>query len=470
MLEGLSGLEDARAVKVIGAGLVGSLLASFLARRGYQVDVFERRPDMRTEEVAAWRSINLAISVRGIHALERLGIAERVLKQAMAMRGRMIHPVSGSTVVQLYGKDDSQCIYSVSRRALNEVLMNDAEQTGRVKIHFNERLESADLDNKVLKLVDERSHIAREVPYSRVFGTDGSASALRASLSQATDSEVRMDLLDYGYKEIVMGPVESPAPGATRYRMDPGYLHIWPRGQFMFIALPNFDGSFTCTLFLSYEGDPCFTTLKTEKEVLDFFTRYFPDALALIPDVGSQFFAHPTGHMVTIHADKWQMGGHALLLGDAAHGIVPFFGQGMNSGFEDCEELDAMLEEGGAMAEIFERFFLARKPNTDAIAELALDNFVEMRDRVGDPQFLLLKQVEKALHERFPELYVPRYALVTFSRVPYRLALDAGKAQDKILSELCKGLTKVDDIDYVLAEKLIRQHLTPLFKTPKEPS
>jgi kynurenine 3-monooxygenase len=350
---------------------------------------------------------------------------------------------------------------------LNELMMTEAERTGKVRIHFNERLESADLANRELKIVDELTHVSRGVPYERVFGTDGSASSLRASLGAHGDSEVRTDLLDYGYKEIVMHPREGGGDRPS-HRMDPGYLHIWPRGSFMLIALPNPDGTFTCTLFLSFQSEPSFSALKTEGEVEAFFAKFFPDALELIPDVGAQFFSHPTGHMITVYADQWHHDGDVLILGDAAHAIVPFFGQGMNSGFEDCEKLDALLEKAGPGADfeaIFEEFFRDRKPNADAIARLALENFIEMRDRVADPRFLLQKQVEKLLHERFPARYIPRYVLVTFSRVPYRLALEAGIAQDRILSELCSGIERADQVDFARAEALIKEHLAPIFNT-----
>lgn len=432
-------------VAVVGAGLVGSLLSVFLARRGVAVDVYERRPDMRRQNVDRGRSINLAVSTRGLHALRQVGFEEEILRQAVPMRGRMIHASAGEVSLQRYGRDDSECIHSISRADLNKTLMTRAEGTGRVRLHFERKCDSLD-----------DSHIQGRV----VIGTDGSASAIRHDLMRARGFECAETALDYGYKELVI----PPGPGGA-FRLEKNALHIWPRGTYMLIALPNFDGSFTCTLFLPFEGPASFARLKTPAEVAAFFETQFADALPLIPDLTEAFFANPTGHMVTVKCQPWNAGGRALLVGDAAHAIVPFFGQGMNCGFEDCVVLDECLGRLGLdWPRVFDEFFRLRKTHTDAIADMAVENFVEMRDKVADHRFLLEKAVEKVLQERFPSEYISRYQLVTFSRVPYRVALEAGLIESAILAELCGGMTRPEqarEVDVGKAEALIRSRLTP---------
>ena len=422
---------------VIGAGLVGSLLSIFLARRGHQVTVYERRPDMRRESIAAGRSINLAISTRGLHALRLVGLEDQVLQRATPMRGRMMHSPAGELTFQRYGHDDSEYINSISRGDLNRILMNAAEETGRVKIEFNHA-------------VDEPSALAAPA----IFGADGSGSAVRRSF--AADPRFRSveSYLEHGYKELSI----PPGPGGT-HRLERNALHIWPRGTYMLIALPNFDGSFTCTLFLPFKGPVSFEAIKTGADVSAFFADHFADALPLIEGLEEQFFVHPTGHMVTVKCAPWNDSSRTLLIGDAAHAIVPFFGQGMNCGFEDCEVLAGLLDQHSDRSEVFSRWFASRKPNCDAIADMAVENFIEMRDRVADEHFLLEKAVEHILQENFPDRYIPRYSLVTFSRVPYKFAYDAGIVQAGILAELCQNLARPEDIDLRKAEQLINERL-----------
>jgi kynurenine 3-monooxygenase len=422
---------------IIGAGLVGTLLSIFLARRGYGVTIHERLPDMRRESIAAGRSINLAISTRGLHALNLVGLEEVVLKRAIPMRGRMVHSPKGELTFQRYGLDDSQYINSISRGDLNKILMTAAEDTGRVKIDFNHRVEDV---------------FALDVPI--VFGADGSGSVVRRALMANPRFTLTEDHLDHGYKELAI-----PAGPGGMHRLERNALHIWPRGTYMLIALPNFDGSFTCTLFLPFKGPVSFEALRTGADVSAFFSEHFADALPLIESLEETFFANPTGHMVTVKCGPWNDGGHTLLLGDAAHAIVPFFGQGMNCGFEDCEVLEGLLDRYSDRAEAFSTFFTARKPNCDAIADMAVENFIEMRDKVADRRFLLEKAVEHILQEQFPGRYVPRYSLVTFSRVPYKFAYDAGVAQAGILAELCRDLERPEDVDLRHAEKLINERL-----------
>lgn len=408
-------------VTVVGAGPVGSLLALTLARRGLSVDVYERRPDMRREGGSAGRSINLAVSTRGLHALHEVGLDDDVVREAVPMLGRMTHALDGKLALLPYGRSDAEFIHSMSRGGLNRLLMTRAEETGRVRIRFGQRLVGYDFGRRLARF-EPGGEIAAEV----VIGSDGSASALRGSLG----GEVSQEVLSSGYKELTM------PPGRGGFAMHRTALHIWPRGNFMLIALPNLDGSFTCTLFLPFEGSPSFSELRTEAEVTRFFERYFPDAAQLIPGFAGQFLQAPLGRMSTVKAWPWSRGG-ALLLGDAAHAIVPFFGQGMNAGFEDVTLLCGKLT--GDWATDFETFAAARKPDTDAIADLAVENFVEMRDKVADPGFLRLRELERQLQDRMPGRYLTRYQLVTFTRAPYRDALEAGRVQQRILQGLARG-------------------------------
>jgi kynurenine 3-monooxygenase len=449
-------------ITLVGAGLVGSLLAIFLARRGYNVDVLERRPDMRKEKIAAGRSINLAISTRGINALKILDIESDIMQHAIPMRGRMIHPVQGDLAFQAYGKDDSEYINSMSRGTLNQLLMNHAEETGLVKFHFNQRVTGINIKGKTLQVVDEASGKTREEGYDIAIGTDGTASAIRDGMVKQEGYKCTDSALSYGYKELTL-----PAGPGGSFLIERNALHIWPRGTYMLIALPNMEASFTCTLFLPFEGEVSFAKLKTEADVMKFFNEQFPDIVPLLPDLTETFFANPTGHMHTIKTEKWNVGGTVLLMGDAAHGIVPFFGQGMNCGFEDCTVLDKCLEEFSPKNEndwskMFDHFVKLRRENTDSIADMAVENFVEMRDKVGDPKFLMAKGVEKLLQNKFPGRYISRYSLVTFSNVPYVVAYEAGTITDEILGELCSSIKSPEEVDLVKAEKLIDQKLAPL--------
>ncbi len=429
-------------VVIVGAGPVGSLLALTLARRGCSIDVYERRPDMRRVDVSAGRSINLAVSTRGLHALHEVGLDEDVLREAVPMPGRMTHALDGTLALLPYGRSDREHINSMSRGGLNKLLMTRAEETGRVRIHFGQRLVGYDSGRRLARF-DPGGELRAEV----IVGSDGSASALRASLG----GEVSEEVLSSGYKELTM-----PARGGG-FAMHREALHIWPRGSFMLIALPNLDGSYTCTLFLAFDGSPSFAELKTEEKAQEFFERYFPDAVPLIPGLSRQFTQAPLGRMVTVKAWPWSRGS-AVLIGDAAHAIVPFFGQGMNAGFEDVTLLSGMLT--GDWETDFARFAEARKPDTDAIADLAVENFVEMRDKVADPRFLRMREIEHELQERMGGRYLTRYQLVTFTRLPYRVALRAGEIQAKLLSELAAQ----PEPDYEHGMKVAEQLLVPLLR------
>lgn len=449
---------------IIGAGPVGSLLSIFLARRGMSVDLFERRSDMRQTKVEAGRSINLAISCRGIHALKQLGLDGTVLSQAVPMKGRMIHSMTGTLTFQRYGKDDSESIHSISRAGLNEALMTAAEATGKVRIHFDQKVTECDSQKRSLSLQCEKSGERRQIFPEVLVGTDGSASAVRKAVASAPQASCSEQTLDYGYKELHI----SSGPKGS-FQLEKNALHIWPRGTFMLIALPNFDGSFTLTLFLPLEGLISFASLNTPQLLNRFFSEQFPDVMPLIATLEESFFSNPTGRMITVRCSPWSIDDWALLLGDAAHAIVPFFGQGMNCGFEDCtllaERIDSLIATKTPWNRSFAQFSLDRKPDTDAIADLAIENFVEMRDKVGNPAFLMEKEVEKILEHEFPELYLSRYRMVTFHQAPYRIALQTGKLQSELLRELCRGLDSPQNLDREKAHRLIQERLKDGLRT-----
>ncbi len=444
-------------ISLIGAGLNGPLLALGLVRRGFRVEIFERRPDMRRVRMSAGRSINLALSTRGIHALTQAGLWNEMRKIVIPMKGRMMHSATSELTFQPYGKNDAEVIHSISRAELNIALINAAEREG-VKFFLQQRCVGIDLRTGILKLRDEQTGESKTHESSIVIGCDGSASAIRAEMLKLNRFNFSQQYLDYGYKELTI-----PAGPEGKHVLETNALHIWPRGNYMLIALPNLDGTFACILFLPYEGRDSFAQLETRASLAEFFQSRFPDAVPLMPDVAHNFFGNPTGAMVTIKCDPWHMKGRALLLGDAAHAIVPFFGQGINCGFEDCTCLLELIDHHGANWErVFSEFEKARKVNTDAIADLAVENFVEMRDRVADPRFLFRKKVELALEGKYPGLFVPKYAMVTFHRVPYAMALRRGQIQDRILTELCEAIDRVDDLDWSKADRLIHSELTPL--------
>ncbi|WP_225414005.1 FAD-dependent oxidoreductase [Stigmatella hybrida] len=452
-------IDQTQTVTLAGAGLVGSLLAMFLARRGFQVEVLERRADMRKEQGSAGRSINLAISARGLHALRQVGLEQEALRHAIPMRGRMIHPLSGELSLQPYGKDDSQHINSISRAWLNKSLMTHAEETNRVAIRFKQRIQHVDFDTGALSVLDEPSGTTREARTAVLLGTDGSGSAVRQEMMRLPGYHSAQEPLGHGYKELTI-----PAGQGGTFQMEKNALHIWPRGAFMLIALPNEDGSFTCTLFLPFEGPESFASLDSPGKVQAFFEEQFPDAVPLLPELTHDFFHNPTGTMVTVKSAPWHVGGRALVLGDAAHAIVPFFGQGMNCGFEDCVVLDGCLARHQKWEDAFAEFFGLRKTNADAIADMAVENFTEMSSSTASARFLLEKQVEKALLNAFPGQFLSRYSLVSFSRAPYRLAYDAGTRAGGIVSELAEGLSRVEDVDMERAARLIQERLVPFMK------
>jgi kynurenine 3-monooxygenase len=444
-------------ITLIGAGLNGPLLAALLVQRGFAVEVYERRPDMRRVRMSAGRSINLALSTRGIHALQQAALWERMRSIILPMRGRMMHSIGEELTFQPYGKNEAEVINSISRAELNIALINAAEEHGAT-IHFNRRCTGYDLKTGAIRIRDEETGEEMMLEAGVVIGCDGSASSIRMEMLKLSRFNFSQQYLDYGYKELTI-----PAGPHGEHLLETHALHIWPRGNHMLIALPNIDGTFACILFLPFDGADSFAGLTTPAQVDRFFESRFPDAVRLMPQLADNYFTNPMGAMVTIKCSPWHVEGKALLLGDAVHAIVPFFGQGINCGFEDCTCLVELLDRHGAdWPRLFAEFERDRKVNTDAIADMAIENFAEMRDRVADSRFLFRKKVELALEARYPQLFVPKYAMVTFHRIPYSIALARGAVQDRMLAALCESIHRVEDLDWEKADRLIHRDLTPL--------
>jgi kynurenine 3-monooxygenase len=415
---------------LIGSGLAGGLLAAYLGRRGYDVDLYERRGDPREGSMLEGRSINLALSTRGIHGLQQIGIADEVLKHAIPMRGRMIHEKSGELNFQPYDVDPNKNINSIGRAALNTTVIEAAQRFPNVRVHFNHKCTGVDLDSATAQLHNSSTSQQMTAPADAVIGVDGAFSEVRQSMQLKIDN-FRYDesYLAHGYKELTI----PPGPNAS-WRMEKNALHIWPRKSFMMIALPNPDGSFTCTLFWEFEGPRSFASTKTDDDVRRFFDEEFPDAVPLMPNLLDDFRINPTGSLVTIRCAPWIYRDRVALVGDAAHAVVPFYGQGMNAAFEDCVVLDECLQEfpkdrQRAFAEYFER----RKTNADALADLALGNFIEMRDKTASKTFRAKKKLDHFLEAALPGTYLPLYTMVTFTRIPYAKAKRRARIQDAIV-------------------------------------
>lgn len=416
---------------LLGAGLVGSLLAVYLRKRGYQVDMYEQRPDPRLKGAYAGRSINLALSARGIESLKNVGVDQDVLRTGMPMKGRTMHSTSGVTTYQPYGKKGEH-IYSVSRGGLNQTLMSLAEQEG-ARLHFEQRCTQVDPPNKRIYMEQHHEPTAHSIFYKRLIGTDGAYSALRDYLMRSDRFDYSQDYLPHGYKELTIPPKSDGS-----FALSPDSLHIWPRGTYMMIALPNPDHTFTCTLFFPFDGNPSFSSLKDPSDIHHFFQQQFPDALVLMPKLVDEYLRNPTSSLVTVRCTPWHLGSDHLLMGDAAHAIVPFYGQGMNCGFEDVRVFDQLIDAHREdWNQIFPEFGALRKANTDAIADLAKANFIEMRDKVADPEFLLRKRIEARINEQYPNRWTPLYSMVTFRPdIPYHIALQRGKMQDVWMDKL----------------------------------
>jgi kynurenine 3-monooxygenase len=425
---------------LIGSGLAGGLLAAYLGRRGYEVDLYERRSDPREGNIVGGRSINLALSMRGIHALEQIGLADEVLKHAIPMLGRMIHEKSGDLHFAPYDVDPNKHINSIGRAALNTTVIEAAQRYPNVRVHFNHKCTDVDLNSATVQLFNLSTNQPLSAAADSIIGVDGAFSAVRASMQRKIDPrkdgfaaannfEYDESYLAHGYKELTI----PPGPNGS-WQMEKNALHIWPRKSFMMIALPNPDGSFTCTLFWEFDGPRSFATTKTDADIRKFFDDEFPDAVPLLPTLLDDFKTNPTGSLVTIRCAPWFYRDKVCLVGDAAHAVVPFYGQGMNAAFEDCVVLDECVEKFGEDRQrAFAEYFRKRKANADALADLALENFIEMRDKTASRAFRTKKRLDHFLEAALPGIYLPLYTMVTFTRIPYSVAARRARVQDMIV-------------------------------------
>jgi kynurenine 3-monooxygenase len=424
-------------IVIVGAGLAGSLLACHLGRAGFRVSVYERRPDPRVHGFIGGRSINLALSTRGLTALAEVGLAEKILEQAIPMRGRMMHSPAGDLSFQPYSANAADAINSVDRGRLNITMIEAADAHENVTFHFGHRCVSVDLDRPMLVLEASGTTLV-EVEADLIIGADGAFSAVRGAMQIRDRFQYSQHYLEHGYKELRIPPADEmrgwDGPDFDGFAMDPHALHIWPRGGYMMIALPNMDRSFTCTCFWPFAGSVSFDAITSEADIEPFFHEHFPDAVPLMPTLVEDFKRNPTSSLVTVRCFPWHHQDKVVLIGDAAHAIVPFYGQGINAGFEDCRVLNGLIERYAPHWEaVLETFTMQRKVHADAIADMAMDNFIEMRDKVGSKAFLAKKKLEQALHRWFPRAFVPLYNMVTFSNVPYAEAKRRAEGQERLL-------------------------------------
>ena len=434
---------------IIGSGLAGPLLAIYLSQRGHIVDLYEKRPDLRVENISVGKSINLALSHRGIKALKSADVFDQIEPLLIPMKGRMVHLSSGEVEFQPYSIHSHEYINSVSRGALNKILMTRAEESGNVQIYFNHSLSEIDDSNNELVFKNgNRVHIS-----NHIIGADGVGSVIRRYIDMNVPSPSNEDPLGHDYKELHIAPDKN-----DDFQLDPDALHIWPREKFMLIALPNNDKSFTCTLFLPVEGSISFSALSNPKSVINFFSKYFEEVLPLLDNFPNLFFQNPTGKLATVYADQWQYNNQYCLVGDAAHAVVPFFGQGMNASFEDCEVFMKCLDKAqGNWGTVCEKYNTARRSDGHAIADMAIENYVEMRDLVTKKEFLNTKKISNILFERFPERFIPRYNMVSFTSIPYSEVYRRGKIQAEIIKNI-----NPENPDMNLAEELIIKKLNPI--------
>ena len=439
-------------VLIVGAGLCGSLLALRLAQRGFKVEVYESRPDLRTTDISAGRSINLALSDRGLKALRLCGMEEKAREICIPMFGRLMHDTEGNTFSSKYSGRENEYINSISRGELNAILLDAAEAHKNVTLHFNKKCKHIDIENTVAHFEDYDTKVEFEVKAAVIFGADGAGSSLRKSYISERKFlfSYSQNYLNHGYKEL-----EIPADKTGGHQISKEHLHIWPRGDFMLIALPNMDGSFTVTLFLSYdEGEFNFDNLTSEEKITEFFEKEFPDALALIPNIKEEFINNPTGPLGTVKCSPWSYQNKTLLIGDSSHAIVPFYGQGMNASFEDVFVLDEILDQDlGDWEAVFKAYQKTRKKDTDAIADLAIDNFHEMKNHVANPLFKEKRKIEMDLEKTFPTAYSSKYSLVTFNEhIGYNEAMNRGRAQDKALLNMIADATIHTHLDMTKEE------------------
>ena len=432
-------------IGIVGAGLVGSLLSIYLAKKGYSVSIYEGRADMRKDNFQAGRSINLALSDRGREALRKVGIEKKILSISVPVYKRLMHSVEGKLTEQFYGKDD-QAIFSVPRRELNCMLMDLAEDHG-VEINFSKKCIDLDFNKTILKFSETES-----VNFDFVFGADGAGSVVRKKMNEFKDINVFSEFIDCGYKEMVI-----PVADNGDFQIPSDALHIWPRGSYMIMALPNLDGTFTCTLFFPMKGDNSFEILKTRHDVDLFFNKNCPDLVPLIPNLSEQYFKNPVSSLGIIRCSPWKKN-NFILIGDSCHATVPFYGQGMNAGFEDCSLIADIFEDSNDTKEFkhsIDEFLKNRKVNTDAMQDLSMHNFLVMRDKTGDKSFLLQKKIEALFAKKNPSKWVPLYSMVTFSHMDYKEALEIGRRQEKIMQEIMK----IDNISSIWDSEKVEQKI-----------
>ena len=438
-------------ITILGAGLIGSLMAIYLKRKGLDVHIYDKRPDKRKSRYSEeGRSINMALSHRGWKSLEQVGLKEKVIPLVIPMYGRRIHDEQGSTTFIPYGKSN-QAIYSISRGKFNQLLTEEAERLG-AEIYFEHRCQEVDFKRQ--EITFETPSGMEKLQLQVILGADGAYSALRMSMQKQVRFNYKQEYISHGYKELTI-----PATASGEFAMDPHALHIWPRGKFMLIALPNPDKSFTCTLFLPFEKSKvCFDKIKDEGDLETVFRAYFDDAFQLMPNLKTEFFKNPTAALINVECYPWVQG-NSLLIGDASHAMVPFYGQGMNCGFEDCYILNELIEKLGTNAWelVFEKFQKKRKPDTDAICQLAMENFIEMRDSVANPKFQLRKKIEAKLHELYPKEWIPLYTMVTFSDMGYAEAYAQGKLQEAIMDKVMDNTLITENWSKLDYEEIINQ-------------
>ena len=436
-------------VTIAGAGLVGSLEAIYLAKRGFQVEVYERRQDMRKVELSAGRSINLALSARGWNALKAVGVDQDVEKMAIPMYKRVMHAVDGSLTDQQYGQD-GEAIYSVSRGGLNQLLMNLAGEQENVNMHFNYKCVDVDLKSASATF-EHNDGNQKNVDADMIIGADGAYSVIRSKMIKQDRFQYSQHYIEHGYKELTI-----PANSDGTHKLEVNALHIWPRGSYMLIALPNMDGSFTCTLFFPYEGEYSFNSLQTEQQVYDFFKEVFPDTLDLIPNLVEEYFQNPTSSLAIMRCNPWTVDDKVLLIGDAAHATVPFYGQGMNAGFEGCFVLDQLMQKHGEdWQACFDEYSKIRKPDGDGVQDLSMHNFIVMRDKTADPKFLLQKKIELHFSKKYPDKWLPLYSMVSFSTIRYSEAWEIGQKQEKLMQKVMdipniEGKWESDEVEQLM--------------------
>lgn len=420
---------------VIGAGLAGSLMAINLGRLGYDVKLFERRSDPRATGGVEGRSINLAISTRGIHALSEVGVADAVLARAVPMPGRMVHSPEGKVAFLPYGTRPEHAINSVSRSELNITLLDAAAELPHVRLHFNQRIADIKIDEPCFTTRDDETNESRLVEADVVVGADGAFSAVREEMSRLDRFDFSQSYLAHGYKELTIPPVDGG------FRLEKNALHIWPRVGYMMIALPNYDGSFTCTLFWPFEGPNSFANLQTREDVKQFFDDNFPDSVPHMPHLVDEYFQNPTNSLVTVRSGPWHHRGRVVLLGDACHAVVPFFGQGANAAFEDCSILkDSLTRHAPDWQAAFAEYYQKRKVHIDVLADLCLENFIEMRDHVASGSFRVMKRLEKVIQRLLPGWFLSLYSMVSFSRIPYGDAVRRARRQNMLVKLTIAGL------------------------------